>query len=123
LASGKVNCWGWNGDDYYNPGGEGQLGTKVAGVYFPSDYYSPSYTRYQSTVPVEVGSIATATQVSAGIEHSCAVLSSGKVNCWGSNGYGQLGNDSNVSGPTPVEVKGITTATQVSAGGFFPVRC
>ena len=48
--------------------------------------------------------------------HSCSVLSSGKVNCWGDNPYGQLGNDSLTLSNVPVEVSGITNAVGVSVG-------
>lgn len=32
------------------------------------------------------------TEIAAGGEHACAITSSGKAYCWGSNGFGQLGN-------------------------------
>lgn len=38
---------------------------------------------------VEIG--ATAIQVTAGLSHTCAVLSDGRVRCWGFNSSGQLG--------------------------------
>ena len=34
---------------------------------------------------------ANAASVSVGIDHACAVLNDGKLMCWGSNAYGQLG--------------------------------
>jgi len=69
-------------------------------------------------LPVYVLGITNAVQVSAGGEdHTCALLSSGAVKCWGANGSGQLGDgsydDSNVS----VNVVGITDAVDISAGG------
>lgn len=66
-----LDCWGRNTC--------GQLGD------------STTTTRY---VPVQVSNITNATQVSAGggagnggntWEHSCALLSTGAVNCWGYN--------------------------------------
>ena len=44
---------------------------------------------------------------------------SGGINCWGDNGYGQLGN--NVTGDSliPVDVLGIFDAVSVSAGNLF----
>jgi len=65
-----------------------------------------------------VQSITTATQVSAGGRHTCALLSSGHIECWGRNNRAQLGNGTTTSTDTPVEVQGIATATQVSAAGW-----
>jgi len=40
---------------------------------------------------VDMGTAQTATQITAGFGHTCALLSSGKIKCWGSNDYGELG--------------------------------
>jgi len=61
-------------------------------------------------------SIITAEQVSAGYAHTCAVLSDGRVKCWGWNQYGQLGNGTNDDSLVPVFVSGIDNAILVSAG-------
>jgi len=90
----KVNCWGL--------GSEGQLGDGV----WSSQVY-----------PVEVSGLTTATQVSIGANHSCALLSDNSVQCWGRGFEGQIGNGANADQNTPVAVTGLTTATQISSNG------
>lgn len=51
-----------------------------------------------------------------GGNHACAVISGGKVDCWGRNDYGQLGNGTTVNSNVPFPVTGITNAMGVSAG-------
>ena len=47
----------------------------------------------------------------------CAVLSSGSIQCWGSNSSGELGANSLAdSSLVPLTVSNITTAQSVSAG-------
>jgi hypothetical protein len=71
-----------------------------------------------SDAPVPVSGLSgIATAVTTGKEHSCALLSSGKVECWGGNERGQLGNGSRVGSATPVPVTGVKNAVAVSAGG------
>jgi alpha-tubulin suppressor-like RCC1 family protein len=59
---------------------------------------------------------STATDVSSGSYHSCAVLSDGTTQCWGMNTYGQLGDGTTTDRSTPVVVSGVASATQVSSG-------
>jgi alpha-tubulin suppressor-like RCC1 family protein len=58
--------------------------------------------------PVRVSGITTATQVSVGKRHACALLSDGRVKCWGDNRYGQLGDGGGDVNPTPVDVIGLS---------------
>ena len=57
-----------------------------------------------------------ANPVDTGEYHTCAVLSTGQVKCWGNNSTGQLGNGTLTQSPTPITVPGISTAIAVSAG-------
>jgi uncharacterized membrane protein YgcG len=65
-----------------------------------------------ATTPVPVIGVTDATSVS----DPCAVLSSGGVECWGDNEFGELGNGTTTDSTTPVPVSGITSATAVSVG-------
>lgn len=93
LRSGRVKCWGEN----YG----GQLGNLAA-------HYGQYGLAERSLTPVQVSGITTATQVSAGKRHACALLSDGRVKCWGDNGYGQLGDGGKAVNPTPVDVIGLS---------------
>jgi alpha-tubulin suppressor-like RCC1 family protein len=94
---GNVRCWGSNSD--------GQLGNVLLGP------------GARSTVPVEVTGISSALQVSAGQDHTCAVLVGGTVSCWGDNSGGELGTGTAVDSTVAVAVAGLTGATYVAAGG------
>src|SRR5207247_532237 len=80
----------------------------------------------QSPTPVRVAGLS-ATAVTAGGFHTCALPGDGTVRCWGQNDLGQLGNGTSdpvpnnpsTFNPTPVTVSGITTAVAISAGGWY----
>jgi alpha-tubulin suppressor-like RCC1 family protein len=55
-------------------------------------------------------------QLSAGAAHTCAVLTSGSLVCWGSNASGQLGDGTKTNRAAPVTVLGITGAVEVACG-------
>jgi len=96
LASGAVQCWGYNLF--------GQLGNGTTNNIFLS--------------PVTVIGISTATALAAGDNHSCALLVSGVVQCWGINQDGELGNGTTTASTTPVTVSGINTATALAGGSW-----
>ncbi|MGH2833866.1 MAG: RCC1 domain-containing protein, partial [Solirubrobacteraceae bacterium] len=97
LKSGKVECWG---DDEFGDLGDGHS-------------FEPSPT------PVAVSGISTATHIASGYFHTCAVLSSGGVDCWGENAFGQLGDGKTEAeqeeSSTPVEVKGLSGIVGIAA--------
>ena len=94
---GTVYCWG--------SGAQGQLG----------------HSQYSSSTTPVVSFGGRTTAVSAGEStsygHTCAVLSGGTVECWGTGASGRLGNNSDSNQSTPVTVSNISSATEVSAGG------
>ncbi len=63
-----------------------------------------------------------AARLDAGLRHTCAVVATGAVWCWGSDEFGQLGNDPAFgvgvasATPVPVALPAGRTATAVSAG-------
>ena len=113
LVTGEVKCWGIN--DF------GQLGNGSL----------PSHV----TTPVTVTGINNATAVAAGYDHVCALLSTGRVKCWGYNDQGQIGNDhvmfareldpypllgeTYIYSKIPVTVNTITNATSITAGNYY----
>ncbi len=61
--------------------------------------------------------ITSARHVTSGDLHSCALAAGGRIECWGDNSYGQLGDGTKAERTAPVVVPGITAARQVSGGG------
>jgi len=47
--------------------------------------------------------------LASGYYHSCALLESGEVRCWGWNAAGELGNGTKVGSPRPVVVQNATS--------------
>ncbi len=56
--------------------------------------------------------------MSAGGSHTCGLTSSGRVYCWGSNDWGQLGDGTNDRRLVPTAVSGGLVFVQVSAGAY-----
>ncbi len=54
--------------------------------------------------------------MSAGLNHNCAVQTSGAVFCWGANADGQLGSGSEKSSGSPVRVVSLPPSVDVAAG-------
>lgn len=106
---GSIFCWGLND--------HGQLG-------------NGSFANSSSPTAV-VGGIGGATAISGGWGHTCAILTSTNVACWGWNDVGQLANPgASMNTPFPVMANGATGAQLITAGndhtcvvGGGPLRC
>ncbi len=106
LTTGAIRCWG--------QGSFGALG------------YGNTDSIGDDETPVSGGDVlvgGTVTQVTAGTEHSCALLATGNVRCWGSGSFGRLGygnvnavGDDETAG-TAGDVNVGATVEQIVAGG------
>lgn len=95
MEAGNIKCWGANW--------HGQVGDD---------------TKIERHLPVDVvGLGAPAVLVAAGKYHTCAILETGALQCWGYNMYGQLGNNSTYDRPVPQDVYAMSSGIQsVSLG-------
>ena len=97
LNSGEVKCWGAN--DYGNLG---------------------DGTTTQRLTPTTVSGLGSGVSaIAAGDRHACAVLDTGKVRCWGTNNFGQLGDGTTTQRNTPVDVAGLSGVRAMSVGAHF----
>lgn len=108
MDTGAVRCWGSNN--------HGQLG------------YGNTNDIGDDETPAIAGDInvgGKVVQVAAGGYHTCALLDTGNVRCWGNNSSGQLGygNTTSYGASTLPNVAGDVmlggTATQVSCGQYY----
>lgn len=112
LDNGSVRCWGY--------GRAGRLG--YGNTSNVGDERAPS-----SVGAVDLGPGRTATAISAGGAHTCAILDNGSVLCWGYGAQGQLGHgntrdvgDRQAPGSIgPVDLGAGRTAKAISAGAAF----
>jgi len=111
LPGGTVECWGLNSN--------GQLG---GGTLTGPETCSSSAC---STTPAAVPGLSGVLAVAAGMTHSCALLSGGTVECWGSNAFGELGSGTSTGPQTcagsacsasPVAVSGLSGASAIATG-------
>ena len=99
LDNGCVSCWG--------RGSNGQLGNGGT-----SEKSTPTLTS-------SLGTGRTAVAISSGEYHTCAILDTGQVSCWGLNSDGQLGNGGTTNKNTPTLTSSLgpgRTAVAISSG-------
>jgi len=104
LNAGGVKCWG---DNFYDQLGKG---TSSSSELKPVDVAGLSFAEGRGPVA----------SVAAGSGHTCALLRTGGLMCWGANTVGQLGlgADNNYQ-LSPVSVPEISGASMVAAGGMI----
>ncbi len=78
LDDGSVKCWGRNSYGQLGIGNNTQIGDGANEM-------------GENLATVDLGPGRTATDITLGSMHSCAILDNGSVKCWGYNGYGNLG--------------------------------
>ena len=102
-TGGGVKCWGNNL--------LGSLGTTTQELCGSSP--TPC-----STVPVDVSGLSNGVAaITAGSAHTCALTTTGGVQCWGWGNDGQLGNGKNSSSIIPVDVVGLDSGVVAIAAG------
>jgi alpha-tubulin suppressor-like RCC1 family protein len=79
LTNREVRCWGYNDD--------GELGNGT--------YQGPATVAVATRNASNTGRLQNVTQLALGLYHSCALLTTGQVRCWGYNNDGQLGTGDN----------------------------
>jgi cysteine-rich repeat protein len=108
LGTGAVRCWGRGDDGQLGYGNEENIG----------DDEEPA-----TAGDVDVGGLVV--QVAAGEAHTCALLDTGAVRCWGDGEYGQLGygNTSTVGDDEAPAMAGDVDVgdrvVQVAAGDWY----
>ena len=107
VAGGSAKCWGI--------GVNGELGLGVYVEFHPA--------------AGDVSGITGATEIAAGGDHACVIVSGGAAKCWGNNQEGQLGNGTvnncdpsegvyQCGPPSPVSVLGLTGLTSIAGGSY-----
>lgn len=96
ATNGSAYCWGSNES--------GELGNGTVGQ--------------DSPTPALVSGGLTFASVSAGGVYTCGVTTAGAGYCWGSNGYGVLGDGTTTDSPVPVQVAGGLQLASISAGVY-----
>jgi alpha-tubulin suppressor-like RCC1 family protein len=104
------SVWAWG------EGGDGRLGVGALPV-IKFKTHTPASMKYL-VFPMRIPGLSDVAAISAGGEHSLALLKDGTVLAWGGNKYGQLGDGTTTDRSTPVPVQGLRKAISICAGSL-----
>lgn len=97
LAGGEVKCWGNNDSGQTGSGSKGD----------------------SERSPIAVTGLGTVQQLVAGGKHTCALLQSGGVKCWGSNALGAIGDGTDEPlRKVPTSVAGLERGVRAITAGW-----
>lgn len=100
LDNGEVVCWGAENN--------GELGQGT------------TFAVHDTPLTVLMPNATAAVAISVSRTHSCALLATGSITCWGSNQYGQFGtgvtSSASATPSTPVSLAGGEPATRLTVG-------
>jgi alpha-tubulin suppressor-like RCC1 family protein len=91
--------WAWGN------GQNGELGINLNAIYRSS--------------PVQVGALTNWAKVASGRNHVTSVKTDGTLWSWGTNQYGQLGQNITAGRSSPVQIGALTNWAQVAGGSYF----
>ncbi len=94
TTTGILNCWG--------SAAQGELGNNS--------------TTIGSAVPMRMDAPNTYLRIAVGANHTCGILSSGALRCWGLNSNGQIGNNTTVNVLLPITIDSGVNYTQIALG-------
>jgi len=97
MGSGAAKCWGRNE--------HGELGDDT--------------TRSRGMPVGVIGLSSGVSEIFTGKHHTCAIMASGGMRCWGRGNDGLLGYGSNQSSSTPVDVSGLESGVRSASAGDY----
>ncbi len=148
LRGGRLKCWGYNGDGELGDGTttDRHVPTQVKGLTSGvtdvsvgnahacallanghmkcwgdnrSGAVGSGTSRLEYHHAVRVVGVSDARQMSAGVDVTCAVVSNGRLKCWGNNSHGEIGDRSTKDRRRPAQVAGLSSGVHQVVAGYY----